>query len=221
MDKTYIRGVDEPLPENETLLWEGSPDARALARHAFKRRWVVAYFAVLAGLAAFTGAAGTGLARALWLVVLGGVVYGFVTLWAHLVARSSVYALTDKRLVMKIGVAFPSVFNLPLDLVGDAWIRAYGDGSGDVAFQLEGSDRIGMLFLWPHVRPWRFRDPQPMLRGLGEVETAGEIIRQAVRAARVGAEPKTERRGVVYSVMDDDGIEILSNRRPEREQQRA
>ena len=47
MSRQIIPGVDEPLPEGETLLWRGRPGARALARHAFKLRWVAGYFLAL------------------------------------------------------------------------------------------------------------------------------------------------------------------------------
>lgn len=221
MKSVYIRGVDEPLPEGEELLWEGSPNTAMLARHAFKNRWIAAYFVALAGLATVLNSLGGGIARGLWLLLLGALAVGLVTGWAWLVARTTTYALTDRRIVMRLGVAFPSVFNLPLEMVGDAWIRVYPDASGDVAFQVQGSDRIGYAFLWPHVRPWRVKDPQPMFRGLVEVAAVGEQIRSAVKAAHATAEPITERREVVYSVMDDDGIEILSNRRPDREPQEA
>ena len=221
MATEYIRGVDEPLPDGETLLWEGAPDTAMLARHAFKTRWIAAYFVVLGGFAAVTNGSGGGIARGLWLLLLGGAAVGLVTGWSWLVSRTTSYALTDRRIVMRLGVAFPSVFNLPLEFVGDAWIRIYPDTSGDVAFQVRGSDRIGYAFLWPHVRPWRVRDPQPMFRGLLDVAAVGEQIRTAVRAAHATAEPITERREVVYSVMDDDAIEILSNRRPNREPLKA
>lgn len=221
MAAVYIRGIEEPLPQGETLLWEGGPDTRALARHAFKTRWIAGYFVVLAGLATVLNGLGGGIARGLWLLVLGAAAVGLVTGWAWLVSRTTTYALTDQRIVMRLGVAFPSVFNLPLEMVGDAWIRTYPDESGDVAFQVQGSDRIGYAFLWPHVRPWRIKDPQPMFRGLVDVAEAGEKIRAAVKATQATAEPITERKEVVYSVMDEDGIEILSNRRPKREPQNA
>ena len=31
-------GLPKPLPEGETLLWQGSPDSAALAREAFKAK---------------------------------------------------------------------------------------------------------------------------------------------------------------------------------------
>lgn len=221
MGAVYIQGVDEPLPQDETLLWEGGPDTAALARHAFKVRWIAAYFVALAALALTLNGFGGGVARGLWLLLLGVLAVGLVAGWAWLVARTTTYALTDRRIVMRLGVAFPSVFNLPLELVGDAWIRTYPDGTGDVAFQVRGSDRIGYAFLWPHVRPWRIRDPQPMFRGLVDVVAVGDRIRTAVKEAHETAGPITERREVVYSLMDDDGTEVLSNRRPRREPLKA
>lgn len=215
--RTYIPGLDEPLPEGERLLWQGRPDTRTLARHAFRIRWIATYFAVLALLAIPLSGGESAGARVVWLVLLGAAALGIITGYAALVARSTVYAVTDRRVVMLAGVAFPAVFNLPLHLVGDAFVRRNRDGSGDVAFQIRGSDRMGYLFLWPHVRPWRIRDPQPMLRGLGEVGPPAAIIREAALDAREEAPPAADRRPVVYSMLDDDGTEILSNRPPVQE----
>ena len=43
----YIRGVPHPLSEGESLLWEGAPDARAVATHVFHWRPLVGYFGVV------------------------------------------------------------------------------------------------------------------------------------------------------------------------------
>lgn len=222
MARTYIRGVDEPLPEEETLLWEGSPDTAVLARYGFRAGWIAGYFALLAVAAALFGGPGSAAARVTWIVILGGVATGMAWGWAWLVARSSSYALTDRRLVMSIGVAFPSVFNVPLRLIEQVAVRNFRDGAGDVALELREGNRIGYLFLWPHARPWRITRPQPMLRGLPEVGPVAERIRDGVlKALAEEGEPVDVQQGVIYSLQDDDGIEILSNRRPSREQQQA
>lgn len=210
MARERIRGIDEPLPEGEHLLWEGRPDARALTRHVFRVRLWLAYFGVLAALAFFL-TPGTGVARAVWLLVLGGVLVGGIALYARTTASTTVYAITDQRVVMGIGVALPAVFNLPFARIGDAAVREYSDGSGDIAFELRGSDRMGYTYLWPHARPWRIRDPEPMLRGLPEVEKVAAIVREALMADGVDRSEPVERERVRISVMDDDGIEILSN----------
>ena len=46
-DRTWIRGVSQPLPAGERLLWSGAPASRLLARHAFHVRLVAGYFALL------------------------------------------------------------------------------------------------------------------------------------------------------------------------------
>jgi len=213
MARARIRGIDEPLPEGETLLWEGRPDARALTRHVFRVRLWAAYFGVLAVFALFA-ASGGGLARAAWLLVLGVLLVGGIALYARATASTTVYAITDRRVVMGIGVAFPAVFNLPFSRIADAAVRENADGSGDIAFELRGTDRIGFLYLWPHARPWRFRSPQPVWRAVADVEGVAEIVREALMADGVDRSAPIERERVRISVKDDDGIEILSNDRP-------
>lgn len=213
MARVNIRGIDEPLPEGENLLWQGRPDARALMRHVFRIRLWVAYFVALAVLS-FLLSPASGVPRAIWMAVLGGVFIGGVWAYARATASTTIYALTDKRVVMRIGVAFPAVFNLPYSRVGGAAARAFDDGTGDIAFEIGNSDRLGFVYLWPHARPWRFRDPSPMMRGLVDIEEVSEVLRAALLDAGVHeADADEERARVRISVMDDDGIEILSNDR--------
>ncbi len=42
-----VPGLPQELPEGESIVWQGSPAWRPLARNVFKTRWVAAYFAVL------------------------------------------------------------------------------------------------------------------------------------------------------------------------------
>jgi hypothetical protein len=37
--------------------------------------------------------------------------------------------------------------------------------------------------LWPHLRPWRFATPEPMLRALTDAEAAAQILGRALAAA--------------------------------------
>jgi hypothetical protein len=216
MARMRIRGIDEPLPEGETLLWEGRPDARALARHVLRIRWIAGYFAILAALAVVTAGAGSPVtARVAWILILGGVVALMAAGYAHLTARNTIYAITDKRVVMRVGLAFPAVFNLPYTKVGGAEVRSFADGSGEIALEVTGSGRIGYVYLWPHARPFRLARPQPMLRGLHPLEPVAEVLRGALVEARVGSsEADGDAAPVHFSVMDDEGIEVVHNRRP-------
>jgi hypothetical protein len=216
MARERIRGIDEPLPEGETLLWQGRPDAWALARYAFRVHWIGVYFLLLALAAVVTADVGAPVAaRVTWIALLGAVVAGLVVGYAVLTARTTVYALTDTRIVMKVGVAFPAVFNLPFSRVAGAEARVWGREIGDVAFRIAGPARIGFIFLWPHTRPWQVADPQPMMRCVPDANRVAERIRDTLLQAGVdGHSSAADQERVEYRVMDDDGLVVLSNRSP-------
>ncbi len=185
-----IDGVDEPLPAGEALLWEGRPDRRLLVLRVFHLRLLLVYWGLVAvafvawGLA--TGRGGGPLAADLvWLAVVGLVGTGLLLALAEAVRRSTTYALTDRRVVIRMGIAFPSVLNLPLQALDAVDLRSLGGGAGEVVLTPGGEARIGWLYLWPHARPWSFREPAPALRALRDAETVGRRI--AAEAARVRA----------------------------------
>ncbi len=186
-------GLPEALPPGETLLWQGSPDAKLLAVQVLHIRKVALYFALLlvwrlasdlhdgAGL----GAALLGCLGMLAPITLGlGLIAGF----AWLLARTSVYTLTSARVVMRIGVVLSITFNLPLKRIAAASLRQRRR-SGEIALALAGDDRIAYPHLWPHARPWHLRQPQPTLRGLPaeQAQAVAAQLAQALRAAHAQA----------------------------------
>ncbi|WP_232824387.1 hypothetical protein [Blastomonas sp. UPD001] len=64
-DEEPVRGLPGELPQGETLLWQGSPDWRLLARSAFFTRIVGLYFAALVALAIYNGSTGGVIATAI------------------------------------------------------------------------------------------------------------------------------------------------------------
>lgn len=193
-----IRGIDEPLPEGEQVLWQGAPAWGSLACHAFHVRKVAIYFAVLVAWRIASGladgeTAGVLAMAGLWFatLALAGVAVLAALAWAS--ARTSTYAITSRRVAMRIGVALPMTVNLPLHLIESAALRRYRDGTGDIPLALRGDDRIAWLHLWPHVRPWRLARPQPMLRAVPEAERVARILAEATAAvaeiAPVQAQP--------------------------------
>lgn len=183
-----IEGIDAPLPPGEHVRWQGRPAWRPLAWRAFHGRTVVAYFALLAlwqGAAAATGnrpvaaAAGT----IVFLAVLALVSLGCSALLAWLTARNSVYAITDRRVVMRIGAIVPSIINIPFRMIEAVAVKRFANGTGDLAIALAGSDRIAFFQLWPHVRPWYVNHPQPMLRAVADPLAVGAALQAAVAEA--------------------------------------
>ena len=102
-------GLPERLPAGESILWQGSPDYRTLARRVFHLRKLALYFALL--IAATAGpvlGAGGSLIEALvavkWLAPLSALGLASVAMLAWLTARTTVYTLTSKRVVMRVGI---------------------------------------------------------------------------------------------------------------------
>jgi len=182
-------GLPEPLPADERLLWQGSPDWRVMAREALHTRMLSVYFAVLL---AWRGATvlsnggswfDAGLA-VLWLLPLAVMAIAVLSLMAWLIARTSVYTITDKRVVMRIGVVLTITFNLPHSQIESAGLRMNShnsaDGSGDVTLLLNDADRIAYVHLWPHARPWHLKRSQPMLRALPQARAVATILSAAL-----------------------------------------
>jgi Bacterial PH domain len=177
-------GLPEHLPAGERILWQGAPRWNLMARQVFHADKVAVYFAVMLGWR-FASSLNDGatLAEALasltWLVPLFALALAALALLGWLTARTTAYTLTNRRVVMRIGIVLTITYNLPLRCIERADLRPGAQGCGDIALVLEPSTRIAWLHLWPHVRPWRVARTQPMLRGLDGVEQVATQLRQA------------------------------------------
>ena len=186
-DDEPVRGLPGPLPAGETILWQGGPDAWVFLRGALHARWVAAYFAALT-LYSLSQASlfGTGISFAAGLACLG-----LMALFAWGVAKTSIYTLTNRRIVLRIGVALSACINLPLARTAAADLRPLEGGHGDIALSLDGG-RISYVFLWPHARAWRFASPQPMLRSVPEAERVATLLIDARSAPGPVTQPASE-----------------------------
>jgi len=182
-----IRGLPGRLPQGEVILWQGEPKWTLLAAQAFHVRAVAAYFGLMLAwraLAAIHG--GTPPLEALRTVLtvapIALAAIGLLALLAWLNARTTVYTLTNRRIVMRFGVAFPKAYNLPLGLIDSAAVKAQGPSAGDLSLSLRPPNKIAFLQLWPHARPWRLATPQPTLRALADVQAAAALLVSAMTA---------------------------------------
>ena len=115
---------------------------------------------------------------------------GLVWLLAYLASRAAVYTLTDKRIVMRIGIVLSVTFNLPLKTLTAAGLKVNSDGTGDIPLSLQNEFNIAYLHLWPHARPWRLRQTQPMLRSIANVERVAALLTKATLAVQPAIKPR-------------------------------
>jgi hypothetical protein len=181
-------GLPEALPAHERVLWQGSPDWRDLARRVFFVRTLTIYFvailAIRAALVLIDGGTGMAALKAVLLVApLAVLAIGTVLGLAVMSARTTVYTITDKRVVMRLGIVLGVTFNLPFARIATAGFHDAGHGIGDITLALAGTDRIALFHLWPHARPWRLAQPEPMLRCVPEVQAVGQLLARAWSAS--------------------------------------
>jgi hypothetical protein len=181
-------GLPEALPADETLLWQGSPQPVALARQALHLDALLVYFGALLVWRGSTGLYdGAGLGGAL--VAMAGMLplialaLGLLGAMAWLIARTTVYTITDRRVVLRVGVVLSITFNLPFSQIASAGLRLRGRSTGDITLVLSGIDRIAYLHLWPHVRPWQLKRTQPMLRAVADATAVAQTLAHALSLA--------------------------------------
>lgn len=180
-----VRGLPQMLPRGERMLWQGAPRWQDLAVHAFHVRKVVWYFAGLTILAGVLRLAeGEGIAMAIrpfqWLMPMGLVAAALLSGLAWLSARTSVYTITTKRVVMRIGMALPVSINLPFNQIDGASLRLFNNGSGDLPLKVTSKDRVAYMMLWPHARPFKFAHPQPALRCIARADDVASLLAAAL-----------------------------------------
>ena len=195
-DYEPVPGLPEEMPEGERVLWQGAPDPWSLTIHGMHIRMIGLYFAVLcAWQVAVTlregGTHGDAVALVVWFAIIAAVPIAILTLYAWWVARTTLYTVTNKRVVLRIGVAVSTVINLPFSTIEAATLRRRKDGTGNIALSVRGTGRPFFLMLWPHVRPWRFFDSQPAFRCIPDVDKAAEILANALArdAGKQAAQP--------------------------------
>jgi hypothetical protein len=177
-------GLPEPLPQDEMILWQGAPNWISMAKHVFRLHWLSLYFAVIViwQLISVSGSEGglaagwSSVALAFSLAVIGLVLVGLLAYWS---ATTTMYTLTNRRIVMRVGIVLTVTFNLPYKTLGSADLKLYKDGTGDIPIQIATKDKSAYFHLWPHARPWRLATPEPMMRCVPEAQQVAAILTDA------------------------------------------
>jgi hypothetical protein len=188
-----VRGLPATLPAGEKLLWQGEPDWKSLAIHAYHVRKVGLYFLLLMAWRVWVGVseghAPSAIALScLILLGLGLAAAGVLSLLAYLAARATVYSITSRRVLLRHGVAVPMTLNLPFAQIDNAALKRLPKGLGDLSLAVPRDQRVGYIITWPHVRPSHLGRPQPSLRSVADADTVAAILSAAL-AADAGTRP--------------------------------
>jgi Bacterial PH domain len=176
-----------PLPQGEHIVWMDSPEWKSFAIRVFHLKGLAVYFAaILAAHALWQtvegGSAANALASTARLLPLALAALGGFALMGWLMAKSTVYAFTNRRVLMRIGVALSITVELPFRMIQSADIGIHKDGTGDLPLRTVGQDHIALIHLWPHALPWSIRKTVPMMRAVPDAERVAALFGQTLRA---------------------------------------
>ncbi len=145
-------GLPEPLPAGEKLLWQGAPDWFRLALHAFHVRKIAVYFLIMLVIQLTYLTDSDASSREITVSIVKSFLTGLLAIAmlsgvAWLSCKTTMYTITDKRLVMRIGIVLTLTFNLPFKRIAAASIKNMNGAVGDIALSLYPADRIAWLHL--------------------------------------------------------------------------
>ncbi|NOT69959.1 MAG: PH domain-containing protein [Hyphomicrobium sp.] len=210
-----VPGLPQNLPEGEALIWQGSPSPTGVAQRVLQTRAVGFYFALLAAVPLVTAlASGASLTSAigttLRVAIAGAIAIAILTVLSRLIARTTIYSLTSKRIVMRYGVAFPMTVNIPFNEIASVDCKTYADGSSDIALATSGPLRLSYLHLWPHARSWRFEKAEPTLRVVPDGAAVAKSLAEAMLAAGMQGAAARSRQSVGAS-SNSQGVPNLAS----------
>ncbi|MCX7932193.1 MAG: photosynthetic complex putative assembly protein PuhB [Rhodovarius sp.] len=208
-DHEPIPGLPQRLPEGESLLWQGRPQWRGLAVRAMGLKPLAIYFALLIAAQIAWGLAdgdppGAILFGSVLLLLLGGGVVGLLAGIGWLAARATLYTITNRRVVMRAGIALPMTINIPFAVIESLARRVHADGTEDLLIRIMRPHRASWIALWPHVRMRSLLQPEPMLRALPQEAGAGLILARAL--AQAAGQPPPALSGAVPPAAPADAV---------------
>lgn len=181
-----IVGLPELLPKGEVILWQGRPNWLRLTIESLNLWWVIGYFGLLVAWRLVTVIDYLPLGTAVSVSVPFLFVAAFVGLLlcsiGYIQARSTVYTITNRRVVMRIGAALTMTLNLPFTKIDNAAVAKKRGGFGNIAFETSGNTKFSYFVLWPHARSWYFGKPQPTLKCISDIEKVSSILGEAAKS---------------------------------------
>jgi hypothetical protein len=170
------------------MLWQGKPRWQSVALRVLHVRKLAIYFSLLLAWYVVAKLAGGMAVRdvAIGTAELAGVALAplaLMTGYSWAVGRTTVYTVTNRRVLMKFGVGFSITMNVPFAKIDGAALKLAADGIGDIALDIAPSESLSYVIVWPHVRSFFSGRTKPTLLALPDAERAAQVIGRALAAS--------------------------------------
>ena len=191
-----IEGLPELLPKGEVILWQGRPNWLRLTNESLNLWWVIGYFGLLAAWRFLTVIdympLGTAFSASIPFLFVAAFVGLLLCGVGYIQAKATLYTITNRRVVMRIGAALTLTLNLPFTKIDNAAVAKKRGGFGNIAFETSGDTKFSFFVLWPHARSWYFGKPQPTLKCIPDIEKVSSILGQAAKSRIIEKDNHTQ-----------------------------
>lgn len=191
-----IEGLPELLPKGEVILWQGRPNWLRLTIESLNLWWVIGYFGLLAAWRFLSVIDympfGTAISASIPFLFVAAFVGLLLCGVGYIQAKETLYTITNRRVVMRIGAALTLTLNLPFTKIDNAAVAKKRGGFGNIAFETSGDTKFSYFVLWPHARSWYFGKPQPTLKCIPDIEKVSSILGQAAKSRIIEKDNHTQ-----------------------------
>ena len=183
------KNILDAIPEGESILWKGKPSFWGFSWYFFGLKLLAFYLIILSVVFAarltvtdfFTAFIVDFLP-----FLLSGILTSFILMaLAKIQSQSSVYIITENRVIIKSGAALSFLISMPFKKIKAVNLQKRKGSLGTISFELNSGKRVPYISCWPSVRPWRFKKTEPAFSCIENVDEVATILRKSVMAGRV------------------------------------
>jgi hypothetical protein len=144
-----IRGLPERPPEGEVILWQGQPNWLRLSIDSLNVWWVLGYFIFLFVWRFISVSDLMPIYQAVLVslpfLALALIVTLLLMLVGYIQANATVYTITNKRVVMRIGAALTVTLNLPFTEIENAAIASGSKDFGTIVIDTKQTTKFSFF----------------------------------------------------------------------------
>ena len=110
---------------------------------------------------------------------------------AGIQSQSSVYIITENRVIIKSGAALSFLISIPFKKIKAVNLQKRKGSLGTISFELSSGKRVPYISCWPSVRPWKLKNTEPAFSCIEDVDEVATILRKSVMAGTISLQTHT------------------------------
>ena len=183
------KNILDAIPNGESILWKGRPSLWGFSWNLFGLKWITLYLGILSIVSVarfFASDFYTAFFFDFLPFFLSGIFVSIILIGlAATQPYSTVYIITENRVIIKTGAALSFLISMPFKKIKEVNLQKRGASIGTISFELLSEKRVPYISCWPSVRPWKFKRTQPAFSCIGSVDEVATILRKTAMTGNI------------------------------------